>query len=404
MLILLTEGEAALSPTGKPAIDPTPLVKWLRLFFCGALSLAIGVILLSEWNVALPQADLIYDPLLMCGGVAPLVTARLIGGRGGAIGAWLVAFAFGALLTFVVAGVLGHEMPRLPILLGFAIGVELAAAIFGTTSWYRFALSAGALGGIVGIAVDFGWAHFYRPLAWPVHLLPKIALYCLPVVLAAGVIGVFFGRALQHDPIAAIRANVASAVVSLGLVGLIGASLTGPEVLAGGGDLTVTDASTDARHAVTVTVRFNPANVTDNADWLYAYAWQGGGLVFSPLIKQDDGSWRTKKALPVDGKWKSMIRLAKDGTRNAIPVRMPADEALGLAEIPAQSGERSFIGDVQFTQREKIPGVSASLVTAGTAVCVSIWVFLLAMLIWGLARMARIQPETASETSVSSPV
>lgn len=401
MLMLLCEGEAAMSPTGTPATRPAMLVKWLRLFFCGALLLAVGGILLAEWNIALPQADLVYDPLLMCAGLAPLVAARVLCGRGGALYAWLIAVSFAALLTFVVTVVLGNEMPRMPLLLGFALGVELAAELVGTKRWFPFALSAGFAGGVAGIVTEFAWAHLYRPLAWPLHLMPKIFLYCLPVAIAAGVVGMFFGRALLHDPIAATRSKVATAAVALGVVGVIGGSLSGPGVLAGGADLTVTNAGQADSSAVLVTVRFDPADVTDNADWLYAYAWQGGGAVFSPLIEQADGSWRTEKPLPVDGKWKSMIRLAKDGTRNAVPIRMPADEELGLTEIPAQSGTRDFIGDVQFTQREKNPDAAPWMATAGLAVCVSIWIFLVSILVWGLARMARELPRTSASVDTT---
>lgn len=403
MLMLLAEGEAQLSPTAKPAEadTATSMVKWLRLFFCGAMTLAVGAILLAEWNVALPQADLVYDPLMMSAALAPLVAARLLCGRGGALYAGLISVAFAGVLTLVVIA-LGNEMPRMPLLLGFALGVELVAEVVGTKRWFPFALSAGFAGGVVGLLTEFGWSHLYRPLAWPLHLLPKILLYCLPVALAAGVVGVFFGRALLHDPIAAARSKVATAAVALGLVGVIGGSLSGPGVLAGSADLIVVDASTANQPAVMVTVRFDPANVTEDPDWLYAFAWQGGGEVYSPLIEHADGTWTTSKPLPVGGKWKSMIRLAKDGTRNAIPVRMPADAELGLDEIPAQSGERTFIGDVQFTQREKNPDAAPWLATAGLGVCVSIWVFLVAMLVWGLARMARIQPAATSDSRTSS--
>ena len=90
-------------------------------------------------------------------------------------------------------------------------------------------------------------------------------------------------------------------------------------------------------------VRVDPRAGADDAHWLAAIAWQGGGLVVDRLERTAPGVYRTTEPLPVTGEWKTMIRLHTGNALSALPIYLPADPAIPVKGIPAEAQiERPF--------------------------------------------------------------
>jgi hypothetical protein len=228
------------------------------------------------------------------------------------------------------------------------------------------------------------------PLPWPAHMLDEALALGLVAGLAGGTIGAFFacGLLLRGDlvgrrPIAAAAGGLAAFAAILVFLGY-----TSPP--GGGARVTLADVpGADPREAV-ATVTFDPAEVADDPDWLYAIAWQGGErLRVEELDEVAPGAYETPP-IPVGGTWKTAIRLHRGAEMGSIPIFAPADPAIPVGEIPAAASfERAFVDDRSFLQRERKEGVPDWAVIAfGLGVAA----FVLGLLIatgWALVRVAR---------------
>jgi hypothetical protein len=143
---------------------------------------------------------------------------------------------------------------------------------------------------------------------------------------------------------------------------------------------------------VTLTVRLDPPNAADGADWFNVTAWQGarqgdGGLVIAPLHKTADGVWRTSRAFPVGGTWKATLRLQRGRALEAAPISLPADPAIPAAAVPLRpSVTRTFVADKRILQREALPG-HEGLQRMGYSVLALIGAAWILTLGWGLRRL-----------------
>jgi hypothetical protein len=139
---------------------------------------------------------------------------------------------------------------------------------------------------------------------------------------------------------------------------------------------------------VRATVDLRPADAAEEAEWLTVTAWQGGGLVVEPLEEVAPGRYRTDEPIPVHGDWKTMVRLHRGDSLTALPIYLPADDAIPAAEVPArETVTRSFVDETQVLQREQTGG-GPLLVAVAYATVVAITLSLLALLVWGLHRLA----------------
>lgn len=85
-----------------------------------------------------------------------------------------------------------------------------------------------------------------------------------------------------------------------------------------------------------MTARLRPANAAHDARWFVVTAWQGGGAVVAPMNRIAPGVYRGARPVPAWGpKWKSTIRLQRGRAVLGLPIYMPRDEAIPVAEIPA---------------------------------------------------------------------
>jgi hypothetical protein len=116
---------------------------------------------------------------------------------------------------------------------------------------------------------------------------------------------------------------------------------------------------------VEATVTIRPDSVARDTAWLTATAWQGGGLIVEHLVRVAPGVFRTTRALPVHGKWKSLIRMSDGRALQAVPVYMPADPAIPAPAVPARArAVRPFVADKDILQREARGGALAAVLPA----------------------------------------
>jgi hypothetical protein len=138
---------------------------------------------------------------------------------------------------------------------------------------------------------------------------------------------------------------------------------------------------------VSATIRLDPPDAADDAEWFNITGWQGQGSIVDHLEKSEQGVYRTTKPIPVHGNWKTTLRLHVDGAVASIPFFMPADSAIPAPEIPAKPQfTRPFVLDQDNLLREVKDDVPGWLRTVAYLVVLLIAIGLISALGWGLAR------------------
>ncbi len=116
-------------------------------------------------------------------------------------------------------------------------------------------------------------------------------------------------------------------------------------------------------------VRLNRPEIDDDAQWVYALGWPGGGTHLDRLARQADGSWRSTRPVPVGGTWKTFVRVHAGRTMLSVPVRMSPDPAIAFAGFPAQAQTtRVMVADTDLMQIERRRDAPMSLWTPATIV------------------------------------
>ena len=119
--------------------------------------------------------------------------------------------------------------------------------------------------------------------------------------------------------------------------------------------MTLTDIHPGPARTVSARVALDPPNAANDARWLTATAWQGGGLVVNRLERVGPGIYRTTTPIPVHGKWKAMLRLHTGNSLEAIPIYLPRDAAIPAAgfRLPERSRARSCRTGGSFNVRQR---------------------------------------------------
>jgi hypothetical protein len=140
------------------------------------------------------------------------------------------------------------------------------------------------------------------------------------------------------------------------------------------------------------TVTLEPPDAAADARWLNVTSWQGGPgtrSIVQPLAPTGEpGVYETTEPIPVNGTWKSILRLHVDDEVLGLPVFLPEDRAIPAPEVPAEASfARDFQLDKRNLQREAKEGVSP-LLTKGAYIAVLIIVIVLfGIIVWGLRRV-----------------
>jgi hypothetical protein len=402
-LILLSEGITA-------RVDATPRTKprWLvfrQATLAGAFLVALSTFQ-AEFDFAVPQFRLLWHPiLLMLAAGIGLVSARLLIGRGGALLAVLTFIAIRGLLSLFVGPLAGHTTLHFPLYVVEALVVEAVALRLSPERPIALGALAGLGIGTVGLAAEWAWSHIWWTIPWTSALLPEGVVCGVLAGVAGGVIGGFVGGSLRAPEVARRpEPRWAAPLAAAVLVGLFAFALqmnAGPPTRA---LISLRDLTPPPSRTVAATVKLDPADAADDAEWLNVTAWQGGGSVVDALEEVSPGVYRTTRPIPVHDNWKVTLRLQKGRAVAGLPIFLPEDEAIPVKEIPAKPRfARSFVLDKKNLQREQKKGVAGFLTTLAYLLVLAIALGLIASLAWGLARFAR-QGEVRPKKSTAAGV
>ena len=308
---------------------------------------------LGEFSFGVPQFQQLYHPVIVMIAGGALVAARLVLGRGWTLGVVAIMFVLSEvdrMLLLEGAGIGPVETVDPMIWVGSALVVEVVALALGTRRVLRFALAAGLGVGTVGLATEWWWNSTQAWQPWTSALLPDAVIVGLPAAVASAVVAAGFGGALtwRRDlvPAPALGAGLAVIVVAL--------AIPVPR--------TVSEATADVtleptgEGLVRVEAQLDPPDAAEGARWFLASAWQGGGNVVADMRPVGEGRYVASEPVPVDGGWKTLLRLHRGSDMMAVPIRMPADPEFGLEAIPAEDRTMAFEAETAYLLREATDG------------------------------------------------
>ena len=387
--VLAVEGLRANRDAG----EPDRVVSWTKLLLAVALTggFMLGLSTFqAEFDFGVPQFRFIFQPLLimLAAGVG-LVTTRIWGGPGSALGAVAFFLVVRGLLSLSIGPVFGESTPHMPLYVAEALVVEAIALKFATDRRpLAFGIASGLGIGTIGLAAEWGWSRVWAPLPWPSELYPEGALVGFAAAIAGALLGAWIGSRLSIEPKPRDgRLRAAAVLGAVVVAGLVGYALYKPADQGVVASVELTEVQGGAQRTADATVTLFPPDAAEGAEWLNVTSWQGGGLVISELERVAPGRYRTTEPIPVHGTWKSLIRLHEGDSLTAAPIFLPADEAIPAEEVPAEPRfEREFVADHQILQREQKAAAPALTLIAYGAV-VTIALSLLALLAWGLHRL-----------------
>jgi len=393
---LLVEGARAM-PGEPPTRFAAVRERMADVMLAGAFLVGLST-LQVEFDFGVPQFRALYHPTLiaLAGGLG-LVAARIRLGRGGALVAVAGFLAIRGALSLGVE-LSGRSTFHLPLYIGAALVVE---AVFAARRRPGAQVTTGALAGLgvgtVGLAAEALWSQVWMPIPWSTALLPDAVVLGVVAGTAGGALGGLVGRALaseaeRREP---VRAWVAPAAW-LGAVGVIAFCLPIGAPEGWSVDVAVGERRTvDGVELADLTVTPSPggaASAAEDGVLFNVLSWQGagdggdGGSASVDLEPVGDGAYRTAEPVPVSGDAKTMIRLQTTTDMVSAPVYMPADEALGLAEQPAEDGRVALVADKRNLQREARTDRVALERAAYVVIALLAGVWMVA-LSWGLARL-----------------
>ncbi|MFD2093567.1 hypothetical protein [Blastococcus deserti] len=355
----------------------------------GGLLLGLSVFQ-GEYDFDVPQFRLVLEPLMIAGAAGmALVAARLFMGRGGALAAVAFFLVVRGGIAVIVGPGFGEILPTFPLYLGSAILVELLAL---SVTLARRPLVFGAVAGIaigtVGHATEAVWTRFTQTLAWNGDVLVEGTLMALVGGVAGGLLGALLAAGLRRRlPRRAVaRTVLAGSLVALAAAVANGLLATVPEDVEA--TFGIEDVQRDPRTA-DITVQLDPADVVDDPAWVQITSWQGDGLVVTPLERTGEGAYRTTEPVPLHGTWKTLLRIHDGRMLTAVPVYLPADEALGEGEVPAEDGmTRAAIPEIEILQRE-LQDAEGALWAVSNLVVLACTLALVAAISWGVGRYSR---------------
>ena len=393
MAILYEEGRRAVNP----AVTEHRVREYV-LKSCAIGGMLIGLsVFQAEFDFGVPQFRLVLQPLLIALAAAlTLTVARLWIGRGGAVAAVVFYLLVRGGVSVIVGPVLGELWASVPLYLVEALCAE-AVALFLARRPVLYGAVTGVLVGTVGFAAEYAWTQLAFALPWTTDMVVEGALMATVAGVAGGVCGglLVLGLAGRLPTTAAPRVLFAGSLVALAAALANGLVIDTPD------DLTATmqevDVSEDGSTAETV-IRFNRPPTDGELTWVAVTAWQGGssGLHIDHLERVDPVTYRTTEPMPVDGTWKTLVRVHDGRMLAAAPLYMPEDSALGEPEVPAVAGKPRTVGDEKLIlQRELKDDVPGWLWLVAGMVVLACSLILVAALGWGTSRYSRLRRQAA---------
>ena len=404
LAVLLVEGLRANETAGQPQRERSWAAKTRAVALTGGLMLGLSTFQ-AEFDFGVPQFRFVFQPMLimLAAGVG-LVAIRQWGGRGAALGAVGFFILIRGTLSVLVGPVLGETTPHLPLYIVEALIVEAIALRIARDRPLAFGLWSGLGIGTVGLGAEWAWSHAWMPLPWPAELVPEAVILGLIVAVAGSVVGAWIGARLSVKPMATGPSLRTGAMVGAAAIAVaVGFALYKPADEGVRADVALTEVAGGEARTVQAELTLSPRDAADDAEWLTATAWQGDGLVVDRLERVGPGRYRTTEPIPVHGNWKALIRLHAGNSLTTVPIFMPSDAAIPAKEIPATARfERAFVADHEVLQREQKSAAPALTILA-YGVVMAIALGLLALLAWGLHRLATATTGPTSPEATASP-
>ncbi len=412
---------------------------WIAEFQVASLWLLGITSLIMEFEVGVAQFPIVAQVVVFV-----LITtwafvyARDRLGPGGAL-AILASFLVSRTLVLgLQVGVWEVSTTHFLLYLAEALIVEGLALGLSPRHRYAFGAAAGLLIGSLGVLAEWPWTHLFMPMPWPAESLPRLIGYGVLAGLGAGLIVAW--QLTRIEEVATVGATSSTvSVVSkhghaaqgfsrlhgLGSLGAVAALLaliasippTDDRQLSAEISIEEVDASGAADPisgpAGVLTLTLSDPSAADQAMWFYVQSWQGGGQYRSELEEISHGVYRSAEPIPIGGEWKTMVRLhLLDRELLNMPVYLPADDAIPVSEVAAESGvTRDFVADTKIMMREQKTDVPSWLWGAGYGLVFLLYAALFAGMAWLYRRSslpaprsttARSQPATHRRTEIDA--
>jgi hypothetical protein len=391
-----------------PSARPTAVGRAIFVLTGGTVLVALSAVQ-AEFDYGVPQFQALFLPLLiMVAAGMGLVLARIALGPWGAVKVVLVYLGLRVSLALVVGGVLNHTVPRFPLYLASAVAVETAAAWVGVRARLRFAVTAGALVGTFGLVGELAWVRLsgWSTTPMPAGLALKVAVLGPLAAVAAAVLGAGLGRAFSGGDGGVGGEGVRSdgggpmplaALVVAGVALVAALAYPLPRHV---GRLDAVIRTEPVGDKAFVEVELDPPDAARDAIAFAVASWQGGGRVTSFFDEVGPGRYRSQRAVPVTGSWKTVVSLQRSDQVMAAPVYLPADPSIGAEAVPLVPERRGpFVRNTTLLLREQHPGPTWPAVAAwvGVTGMLAVWVTLMAV------TASRVRPGPASVPNGAGP-
>ena len=370
---------------GRKSAVPTRLGRTVAEVLAGALVVGLST-WTGEFDFGVPQFQALYHPLLV---VAPsalgLVAARYLLGPGGALRAAIGAVVLRALVALALGAGLGLVIPRFPIFVFTGLMVEAGFIATRRLTPARAALVVGALVGTAGLAVEWMWMDLWGRHPWTTALLP--GLWIVPVAaVAAAVLGAGFGRTVAGEAVAVSKRALALAAV------VLIACLVAPLPRHDAAVAATVDVQPAGPGRAMVSVALDPPDAAAGANWFEVLSWQGGSMRLNELREVEPGLYRAVNEVPVNGSWKSILRLARDDQIVGAGIYLPADPEISAPELKLTGSTRVELErDTSFLMREAFEGAAWPAVVAYSTIAVLAVVWI-GTIVWACTALYRRDP------------
>ena len=386
--LLLVEGRRA---AGRPHASRRKMLLAWEVQLAGATLIGLSTLQL-EFGFGVPQFQLVFHPVLIALAASiALVAARLRLGRGGALAATGAYLLIMTPIVLIVGPGFGHTFLHYPLYIVEAVLVELAALALARRGSLAVGLGSGALIGTVGLAAEWGFSQVAMPAAVDGRAAARGA--------RAGADRRARRRRARRAPRLrppgrAARAPAPSSRGGAGRAGRLHRAAAAHRERTTAARLGHARRGPPRARAARSWPRskIDPAQPAEDAKWLHAMAWQGGGSRLVELREVSPGVYRTAEPLPVHGDWKTMVRLHTGSAILAMPVYLPEDRAIPVREVPAEPRfERAFQLDSEVLRREETGG-AAWLSGAAYGILAVVALAWLAAILAAVTRFARPAP------------
>jgi hypothetical protein len=337
---------------------------WTRFAYgLAALLILAGFnALLGEFRFGVPQFQQLYHPVLLAITSAFTFTALRV-----ALGRWWgIAIAAVTFLPELVglSGTGGTTTDFVPtratgMFLVSAIVVELVATVVGTERRVRFAVLSGVGVATLGFAGEYAWNQGASQ-PWRPVLIPDALLVGTLGGVGAAVLAVAYARAAGRMN----GSRLGRPVVAAAAVAVVAAMLLPLPRKAPAGTTAAIDVTTRDDGRADIAVQLTPADAADDARWFQVMAWQGDGFEVTELEEVGPGRYVAEDAMPVVGRWKTVLRLHRGAELLSAPIYLPEDAEIGVEEIPVEDRTIELADETSILMREVKDGPAATAIPA----------------------------------------